>query len=241
MAQPLFIVYLVLDRDLRAEGMPNRNWSVIDCDDLDSMAASFACGQLPSQRWAWITSASLKDPNNPRLCRPGQTNLQIVTGAPASHDFWDVDAALTQGPRYQERKRQLRDRAIESAERAIPGIGAAIAYEETATSIMLERYLRSTGGTSYGIAATPRQFGIGGQQRERRSAGCSSPARAPAPATASPARCSAGWRPRARSSASEPTRPCACSECRPRPRRPNESWSNEQDSSVELPGRRIDL
>lgn len=161
MAQPLFIVYLVLDRDLRAEGVPNRNFSVIDCDDLDSMAASFECGQLPSQRWAWITSASLKDPDNLRLCRPGQTNLQIVTGAPASHDFWGVDAALTRGARYQERKRQLRDRAIASAERAIPGISTAIAYEETATPITLERYLRSTGGTSYGIAATPRQFGIG--------------------------------------------------------------------------------
>lgn len=161
MAQPLFIVYLVLDRDLRAEGVPNRNFSVIDCDDIDSMAASFERGQLPSQRWAWITSASLKDPANPRLCRPGQTNLQIITGAPASHDFWGVDAGLARGQRYEERKQQLRDRAIASAERAIPGISSAIAYEETATPITLERYLRSTGGTSYGIAATPRQFGIG--------------------------------------------------------------------------------
>jgi all-trans-retinol 13,14-reductase len=160
MASPLFVVYLVLDRDLRAEGFPNRNWSVIDCDDLDSMAASYECGQLPSQRWAWVTSASLKDPDNPRLCRPGQTNLQIITGAPSRHDFWDVDGALTRGPQYEVRKRQLRDSAVELAERAIPGIGTAIVYEETATPITLERYLRSTGGTSYGIAATPRQFGI---------------------------------------------------------------------------------
>ena len=142
-------------------GLPNRNWSVIDCDDIDSMAASLESGQLPSQRMAWITSASLKDPENARLCRPGQTNLQIITAAPASHDFWDVGSDLTGGPRYQERKRQLRDRAVQSAERAIPGIGAAIAYEEAATPITLERYLRSSGGTSYGIAATPHQFGIG--------------------------------------------------------------------------------
>ena len=161
MALPLFMVYLVLNRDLRAEGMPNRNWSVIDCDDIDSMATSLEFGQLPSQRLAWITSASLKDPENARLCRPGQTNLQIITSAPASHDFWDVGSDLTRGPRYQERKRQLRDRLVQSAERAIPGIGAAIAYEETATPITLERYLRSSGGTSYGIAGTRRQTGIG--------------------------------------------------------------------------------
>ena len=160
MAAPLFIVYLVLDRDLQAEGVSNCNWSVIDCDDIDSMAASYEAGQLPSQRWAWTTSASLKDPGNQRLCRPGQTNLQIVTGAPAGHDFWDVGPDLARGERYQQRKRQLRDRALQSAERAIPGISDAIAYEETASPITLERYMRSTGGTSYGIAATPRQFGI---------------------------------------------------------------------------------
>jgi len=46
------------------------------------------------------------------------------------------------------------------AERAIPGIGDAIAYEEAATPITLERYMRSTGGTAFGIAPTPGQFGI---------------------------------------------------------------------------------
>ncbi len=160
MAAPLFVVYLVLNRDLRAEGTPNRNWAVIDCDDVDSLVQSLARGQLPSQRWAWITSASLKDPGNERLCRAGQTNLQIMTPAPAGHDFWDVGPGLARGPRYQERKRQLRDRAVRSAERAIPGIEDAILYEESATPITLERYLRSTGGTSYGIAGTPLQFGF---------------------------------------------------------------------------------
>jgi len=40
MALPLFVVYAILDRDLRAEGMPSRNWSVIDCDDLDGLYAT---------------------------------------------------------------------------------------------------------------------------------------------------------------------------------------------------------
>ena len=157
---PLFIVYLVLDRDLRAEGMPNRNWTVIDYDDLESMYAAYARGQLPSQRGVWITSASLKDPGNPRLCRPGQTNLQLISIAPASHEFWDVGEDLSAGPLYQQRKRQLRDRLVSAAERAIPGVADAIAYEEAATPVSLERHLGSSGGTSYGIAATPRQFGI---------------------------------------------------------------------------------
>jgi all-trans-retinol 13,14-reductase len=160
MAAPLFIVYLVIDRDLRAEGMPNRNWALIDYDDLESMYAACARGQLPSQQGVWITSASLKDPTNPQLCRPGQTNLQLMSIAPALHTFWDVGEDLVAGPRYQERKRQLRDRLVAAAERAIPGLAEAIAYEEAATPVSLERHLGSAGGTSYGIAATPRQVGL---------------------------------------------------------------------------------
>lgn len=159
MAAPLFVVYLVLDRDLRAEGMPNRNWAAIDCDDLDSMYASWRHGQLPAQQYTWISITSVKDPSNPRLCRPGQTNLQLLTGAPASHEFWGIGPRLRPGARYTARKRELRDRAVRHAERAIPGLGDAIVYEDTATPITIERHLGSTGGTPYGIAPTPAQFG----------------------------------------------------------------------------------
>jgi hypothetical protein len=145
MAAPLFIVYLVIDRDLRAEGVPNRNWAVIDYDDLESIYAAYTRGQLPSQQGVWITSASLKDPANPRLCRPGQTNLQLMAVAPASHAFWDVGEDLVAGPRYQERKRQLRDRLVSAAERAIPGLSDAIAYEEAATPISLDTLVRRAG------------------------------------------------------------------------------------------------
>jgi phytoene dehydrogenase-like protein len=81
--------------------------------------------------------------------------------APASHQFWGVGAGLERGEHYLERKRQMRDRLVRSAERAIPGFADAIVYEESATPITLERYMRSTGGTSYGIAGTPAQMGLG--------------------------------------------------------------------------------
>lgn len=160
LAMPLFIVYLVIDRDLRAEGVPNHNWAVIESDDLESLYAACARGELPPDQGVWITSASLKDPGNPRLCRPGQTNLQLMSVAPASHAFWDVDEDLQAGADYQRRKNEMRDRLLSVAERAIPGLREAIAHEEAATPVSLERHLGSSGGTSYGIAATPRQFGI---------------------------------------------------------------------------------
>lgn len=158
MPAPLFVVYAILDRDLAAEGFPNRNWHVVDCDDLDGFYAALEHGRVPAQTWTWITSASLKDPGNPRLCRPGQTNVQLMSATSARHDFWGVGSDLQAGAAYAGRKRQLRDRLVRSAERAIPGIEDAIVYEEAATPVTVERWLRSTGGTAYGIAATPGQF-----------------------------------------------------------------------------------
>jgi all-trans-retinol 13,14-reductase len=150
----------VLDRDLRAEGWPNRNWHVIDCDDIESLYACWRHGQLPSQQWTFVTPTSLKDPTNPRLCHPGQTNLQLVTGAPASHSFWNVGPRFQRGERYAHLKRALADRAVRHAERAIPGLADTIAFQEAATPITLERYLGASGGTSYGIAGTPTQIGL---------------------------------------------------------------------------------
>ncbi len=47
---------------------------------------------------------------------------------------------------------------MRTAERAIPGITESVVFHESATPITHERFVRSTGGTSYGLAATPSQM-----------------------------------------------------------------------------------
>lgn len=165
MAVPLHVEYLILDRDLAAEGEPNTNWWVYPDDDLDRAYAEVAAGRMPDRPFAYLTSASLKDPGNPRLAQPGQTNIQIMTAAPADHHFWGLRAggpvageSYRRNPDYVERKQQLHDALLRSAERAIPGITESVVYEESATPITHERFVRSTGGTSYGLAATPSQM-----------------------------------------------------------------------------------
>lgn len=166
MALPLFVIYLVLDRDLRAEGLPNTNLWVLPDDDLESQYALLEAGEIPAEPIAWLTFASLKDPTNERLCRPGQTNLQVMTLAPRDHGYWGVGEAPGGGERYRlnptyaTRKRELRDRLLTVAERGLPGLVDAIVHEETATPITHERFVRSSGGTSYGIAGTPAQFAL---------------------------------------------------------------------------------
>lgn len=161
MALPLFVVYLVLDRDLRAQGHPNTTTMLFEGDDLEAMYADAAAGETLPGVGASVIYASLADPDNPRLCRPGQTNLQLMTVDTARHDVWGAFPGGGRTRRYEARTQQLRDRLVSLADRDIPGIAASIAFETTATPIAEERYMRCSGGTSYGIAATPRQSMLG--------------------------------------------------------------------------------
>jgi all-trans-retinol 13,14-reductase len=165
MSLPLFVLYLILDRDLAAE-LPNTNLWLLS-DDVEEEYARLWAGELGERPMTYITSASLKDPTNRRLCRPGQSNVQIMTLVPADHRWWGLhDGGPADGeryrtnPEYRARKQQVRDVLIAQAERVLPGLEASIVHEECATPVTHERFVRSSGGTSYGIAATPEQFGL---------------------------------------------------------------------------------
>ncbi len=165
MSAPLYVDYLILDRDLVAEGKPNTNWWVYPDDDLDAAYSDAAAGRMSGTSFAYLTSASLKDPGNPRLARPGQTNLQVMTVAPSDHRFWGLQGrgpvggeSYRRNPQYLRRKEQFHESLMRAAERAIPGISDAVVFHESATPITHERFVRSTGGTSYGLAATPAQM-----------------------------------------------------------------------------------
>ena len=166
MALPLFVVYLVIDRDLAAEGYANANLYVVPDDDVEGQYALLEAGEMPDPPMAYITLTSLKDPTNERLCRPGQTNLQIMTLCPADLAWWGLHEGPAAGERYRRndayraRKDQLTERLLEVGEQAIPGLRDAIVFQESATPVTHERYVRSSGGTSYGIAATPGQFAL---------------------------------------------------------------------------------
>ena len=166
MALPLFVLYLVLDRDLAAEGVPNANVFVMPSDDLEGDYDRLERGELPDEPMAYLTFTSLKDPTNPRLCRPGQTNLQIMTLAPRDLAWWGLHDGPAGGeryrrnPEYRRRKQELRDRLVAVGERFLPGLSEAIVHEESATPVTHERFTRSSGGTSYGIACTPEQFAL---------------------------------------------------------------------------------
>jgi phytoene dehydrogenase-like protein len=164
MALPLFVVYLGLDVPPSWLPYGNVNRWHFGSYDFDAEYAALVRGELPERPFLYIATASHKDPENRRIAPPGQTNLQVMTIVPATARFWGVsEAALRDGTYvasegYRFVKEEVTRRVLVQAERVIPGLAQHIVYREAATPLTHTRFTGSTGGTSYGIAATPAQF-----------------------------------------------------------------------------------
>jgi all-trans-retinol 13,14-reductase len=165
MSLPLFVVYLGLDLDLAAEGLPNTNFIMWGSYDIEAMYDKLEAGQLLDGDFAYVTVASTKDPSNRRLAPKGYSNVQILTMVPGDCALWNVgeDAARTgsyhRNPEYRRRKDALTERLLTAAERIIPGLRQHIDWIEAATPVTQERFTLSTGGTSCGIEPACDQIG----------------------------------------------------------------------------------
>jgi phytoene dehydrogenase-like protein len=165
MAVPLFCVYLGLDIDLAARGMPNSNHFIWGTYDIEAVYDELDAGRTSSDAMAYITAASLKDPQSRHLAPEGFTNLQVMTLAPRDYSVWNVERGPAAGgryhrdPEYRRRKEALVDHLIDVSESVIPGLREHIVWREAATPVSQERFTRSTGGTSYGIEMSCSQAG----------------------------------------------------------------------------------
>ena len=165
MSLPLFVVYLGLDVDLVAQGVPNSNLIVWGSYDVEGVYRQIESGRLPDEDFVYITVTSLKDPTCRRLAPPGHTNLQIMTLVPREYAVWHVpdDAAAHTSyhklEEYRREKAALADRLIAAADKVLPGIGDHIDWKEAATPVTQERFTHATGGTSYGIEFACDQMG----------------------------------------------------------------------------------
>jgi phytoene dehydrogenase-like protein len=157
MALPLAVLYLVIDRDLAADGLPPTNYFVYPHDDLQGEYARARRGEFSDDPAVFISSASLKDRDNPRLCPTGHTNLQLMTVAPPQPSSWGLEMGKERGEAYQAAKDELSRRMLKTADRALPGLSDSVVYSDLSTPSTETRYMGVSDGTSYGIAATPDQ------------------------------------------------------------------------------------
>jgi phytoene dehydrogenase-like protein len=165
MTLALFCVYLGLDIDLAARGMPNSSHFFLGTYDIEGLYDRVDAGEVPADTVAYITAATVKDPVSRHFAPEGYTNLQIMTMAPGDLGVWNVDRSPAEGgryhrdPEYRRRKQAVMEQMIATAQRVFPEIDGHIDWKEAASPVTQERFTRSTGGTSYGIALSTNQVG----------------------------------------------------------------------------------
>lgn len=164
MPAALFMTFLGVTADMRAKGMGARNiWSFASADVEGMYRAAFESPE-PQPDVAYITSASMKDPENPHHAPAGVTNVEVMTlvsGDPKRWGLPDGDPLKwdhKRHPRYLEIKARVEERMVGCLERVFPGTAESIVFRESATPLTHSRFTRATGGTGYGLAATPDQF-----------------------------------------------------------------------------------
>ncbi len=164
MAPPLAALYLGVRREALAGRTANTNYWVYSGYDLEQEYQRAEQARFADRPFAFISIASLKDPKNQRLAPPGIVNLQVMGLAPAAPEAWGVSAREAASGEYSERgeyheaKADYQARLLRTAERVFPGLSRQIVFSELATPLTHSRYTLSTGGTSYGLAATPEQI-----------------------------------------------------------------------------------
>ena len=164
MAAAIFITFLGVRADMRAKGMRAANYWQFDSYDMEGLYSSARHADGPNPGAAYITSATMKEPDSPHHAPPGVTSLEVMTLLPGTAGYWgasDEQAVRWEYKRdeaYLALKRRVEDQMIERLEGIFPGTAESVVFRESATPLSHTRYTRATAGTGYGLAATPAQF-----------------------------------------------------------------------------------
>lgn len=156
------------DLDLSALGLDSGNYWLYKDVDVDRAYRLGLTGwdediaELPP---VFFTVTSLKDPSKrvqgrPGASRKGRHTFEAFTFV--GYDAFRRWVGTPCGDRpddYQRRKEKLQARLLAEVERVAPGISEHLAFAELGTPLSNQFYVAATGGSLYGTAKTPAQFG----------------------------------------------------------------------------------
>ena len=161
----LFLTVLGVEGDLAKSGMRATNYWQFDDYDMEGVYRIPASLDGYRARGSYITSASLKDPGHASFhAPPGITNVEVMTLVPGDSALWGASHLAAEGwryhdePRYRALKASLEDQMVARFAGLFPDAASRIVFRESSTPLSHVRFTRATGGTGYGIAATPDQF-----------------------------------------------------------------------------------
>ena len=144
------IVYLGLDRDLKAEGWPHHEIFVNESYQAEEDYRAVLDGVF-ERTGISITHYDQVDP----ACSPARGSVLGIFSLAHwdSFDQWGTRGSLKdygKNPQYLELKEAAADELIERAEKLIPGLRKAIKYKEIGTPLTNWRYSRNPAGSIYG-------------------------------------------------------------------------------------------
>ena len=149
-----FLVYLGVQMDVDQQALPY--FTYMSPGDTQVEYEQLSRGEMPDDPTIIITIPTILDPS---LAPPGHHIVRLMS--PASYRFRNGWGWRDQS-RYRIIKEEVTQRLIHIVEtRYIPGLTARVKVIEAATPFTLERYTANEGGATYGLAPTPRQFGMG--------------------------------------------------------------------------------
>jgi len=163
MAAAIFITCVGVKGDIRDLGMGVTNYWQFDTNNMEDFYDDVEAGKL-TPRCAYITSASLKDPHTAGHAPDGVTSLEVMTILSGDSKHWGIDVDPRSSLKYRKseaylsNKKQVEDQLIDRLEDLFPGVKERIVFVESATPVTHARYTWASGGSGYGIAATPEQF-----------------------------------------------------------------------------------
>lgn len=165
MAAALFITFLGIKADLRMLGMQTSNYWQFDSFDMENFYKFGSPTEPFTTQGCYITSATLKDPSHVTHHAPeGVGNVEVMTFVPGAPEHWGVSPEdvlpfrYKDHARYRMQKAAIEENMIARLDALFPGAKSAIVFQESATPLSHTRYTRASGGTGYGLAATPQQF-----------------------------------------------------------------------------------
>jgi phytoene dehydrogenase-like protein len=165
MGGALYLLALAVKADLGKLGMGATNYWQFDSYDFDTMYGEInTTPNLPPVRGCYITSATRKDPGTPGHAPEGIETVEVMALVPGMLERWGVAPADAESTRYRAakdyvgHKERVETDLIRRLEQLFPGSTRDIVYREGASPVTQTRFTGASGGTSYGLAATPEQF-----------------------------------------------------------------------------------
>lgn len=153
------MLFLIVDMDVRKAGLDSGNIWLLDDKDTDElfeemMKVDIALGdEFPGM---FISCTTLKDPAS----FDGRHHVIEVVTYINRESFGQFNGEENQrSPEYEEFKKHLTKKIINSLEKVLPGISDKIVHQELGTPMTNEFYINSTEGNVYGTEKSFKQIG----------------------------------------------------------------------------------